>query len=204
MGFSRLAASMDPPSPVAPAPTTVCSSSMNSTIRPVSPSLAALTSASTLFRRSSNSPRYLAPATREAMSRAISLVERSGAGTSPFTMRWARPSTMAVLPTPGSPIRTGLFLVRRHRTRMVRRISSSRPMTGSSLAARAVRSSPYLARASICWSPVSESTGRPPPAARISSRARVRDARVTPASSHAAATSLDSASRAVNRRSTPR
>src|SRR5436305_78431 len=28
-------------------------------------------------------------------------------------MRWARPSTTAVLPTPGSPISTGLFLVRR-------------------------------------------------------------------------------------------
>ena len=28
-------------------------------------------------------------------------------------MRCASPSTMAVLPTPGSPIRTGLFLVRR-------------------------------------------------------------------------------------------
>ena len=34
-------------------------------------------------------------------------------GTSPLTMRSARPSTMAVLPTPGSPISTGLFLVRR-------------------------------------------------------------------------------------------
>jgi hypothetical protein len=39
------------------------------------------------------------------------------------TMRWARPSTMAVLPTPGSPMRTGLFLVRRERTWMARRIS---------------------------------------------------------------------------------
>jgi hypothetical protein len=29
------------------------------------------------------------------------------------TMRCASPSTMAVLPTPGSPMRTGLFLVRR-------------------------------------------------------------------------------------------
>ena len=34
----------------------------------------------------------------------------------PLTMRWARPSTMAVLPTPGSPISTGLFFVRRERT----------------------------------------------------------------------------------------
>jgi hypothetical protein len=31
-------------------------------------------------------------------------------GTSPLMMRWARPSTMAVLPTPGSPMSTGLFL----------------------------------------------------------------------------------------------
>ncbi len=56
-------------------------------------------------------------------------------GTSPSTMRRARPSTMAVLPTPGSPISTGLFLVRRDSTWMTRRISSSRPMTGSSLPA---------------------------------------------------------------------
>ena len=54
-------------------------------------------------------------------------------GTSPRTMRWASPSTIAVLPTPGSPISTGLFLVRRDSTWMTRRISSSRPMTGSSL-----------------------------------------------------------------------
>ena len=51
------------------------------------------------------------------------------------TMRRARPSTIAVLPTPGSPIRTGLFFVRRERTWMTRRISSSRPMTGSILSA---------------------------------------------------------------------
>ncbi len=36
-------------------------------------------------------------------------------GTSSATIRWAIPSTMAVLPTPGSPIKTGLFLVRRLR-----------------------------------------------------------------------------------------
>src|SRR5438477_81045 len=48
-------------------------------------------------------------------------------------MRCARPSTTAVLPTPGSPIRTGLFLVRRERICMIRSISVSRPTTGSSL-----------------------------------------------------------------------
>ena len=56
---------------------------------------------------------------------------------------------MAVLPTPGSPMSTGLFLVRRLSTWMTRRISSSRPMTGSSLPARAasVRSRPYFSSA---------------------------------------------------------
>ena len=55
-GFSRLPA-LGLPS-VWPAPTMVCSSSMN---RITLPSLAA-TSRSTAFRRSSNSPRNLAPA----------------------------------------------------------------------------------------------------------------------------------------------
>ena len=62
---------------------------------------------------------------------------RSDSGTSPATIRWARPSTTAVLPTPGSPISTGLFLVRRDSTCTTRRISVSRPMTGSSLPSRA-------------------------------------------------------------------
>ena len=44
----------------------------------------------------------------------ISLSSRLG-GTLPSTSRWAMPSAMAVLPTPGSPIRQGLFLVRRLR-----------------------------------------------------------------------------------------
>ena len=44
---------------------------------------------------------------------------------------------MAVLPTPGSPISTGLFFVRRDSTCMTRSISFSRPMTGSSFLSRA-------------------------------------------------------------------
>jgi hypothetical protein len=52
-------------------------------------------------------------------------------------MRWLNPSTMAVLPTPGSPMRTGLFLVRRDSTCITRSISRSRPMTGSSFFSRA-------------------------------------------------------------------
>ena len=71
------------------------------------------TSFSTALSRSSNSPRYLAPAISAPMSSATMRLSFSPSGTSPRTMRWARPSTMAVLPTPGSPISTGLFLVRR-------------------------------------------------------------------------------------------
>ncbi len=129
----------------APAPTRVCSSSMKVTTSPS----ASVISLRTALRRSSNSPRYLAPATMEPRSSEITRLPFSPSGTSPSMMRFARPSTIAVLPTPGSPISTGLFLVRRDRTWITRRISSSRPMTGSSLPSRAasVRSRPYLARA---------------------------------------------------------
>jgi hypothetical protein len=79
-------------------------------------------------------------------------------------MRWASPSTMAVLPTPGSPISTGLFLLRRCSTWMARRISSSRPITGSSLPwrARSVRSSVYFFSASRWLSPSALSMVWPP------------------------------------------
>ena len=92
----------------APAPTTVCSSSMKSTT-----SRERWISSSTPLSRSSNSPRYLAPATMPPRSSASTRLPRRISGTSTSTIFWARPSTMAVLPTPGSPMRTGLFLVRR-------------------------------------------------------------------------------------------
>src|SRR4029450_62890 len=85
---------------------------------------------STAFSRSSNSPRYLAPATSAPISRATIRLFFSPSGTSPRKTRPARPSTIAVLPTPGSPISTGLFLVRRDSTWITRRISSSRPIPG--------------------------------------------------------------------------
>ncbi len=73
-------------------------------------------------------------------------LSRSCSGTAPSTIAWARPSTIAVLPTPASPMSTGLFLVRRLRISIVCSISSARPMTGSSspLRARSVRSVPNL------------------------------------------------------------
>ncbi len=143
-GFNRFDASIAPSA--LPAPTSVCISSMNRMMPPA----AAVTSLSTAFSRSSNSPRYLAPAISAPMSSAINCLSFSDSGTSPLTMRSASPSAIAVLPTPGSPISTGLFLVRRDSTWMVRRISSSRPMTGSSLPARAsaVRSRAYFFSAS--------------------------------------------------------
>ena len=78
-----------------------------------------VTSLRNALRRSSNSPRNFAPAIIAPMSMAMTRLFLSDSGVTP-TIRRARPSTIAVLPTPGSPIRTGLFLVRRDRTCMVR------------------------------------------------------------------------------------
>ena len=143
IGFSMFAASTAPSA--APAPTIVCSSSMKRTISPA----AFWISASTAFSRSSNSPRYFAPARSAPTSSAQTRLPFSPSGTSPATIRCASPSTIAVFPTPGSPISTGLFFVRRERTWITRRTSSSRPMTGSSLpdSASAVRSRPYFSSA---------------------------------------------------------
>ena len=49
----------------------------------------------------------------------------------PVEMRSASPSASAVLPTPGSPTSSGLFLRRRHSTWTMRSISASRPISGS-------------------------------------------------------------------------
>ena len=81
IGFSMLEASIAPSA--APAPTTVCSSSMN---RMTCPSESA-TSFSTAFSRSSNSPRYFAPAMSAPMSSATMRLFLRPSGTSPRTMR---------------------------------------------------------------------------------------------------------------------
>ena len=130
IGFRIDAASIAPSA--APAPTSVCSSSMNKMMSP-----RVLISLSTFFSRSSKSPRYLEPATSAPRSRVYSCLSFRISGTSPLTIFCASPSTTAVLPTPGSPTSTGLFLVRRHSTCITRSISFSRPITGSSLPSRA-------------------------------------------------------------------
>ena len=101
--------------------------------------------------RSSNWPRYLVPATIMARSSTTIRLSASNSGTLPLITRWAKPSTMAVLPTPASPSSTGLFLVRRQRTWIARSISRSRPITGSSLfcLANSVRSRPKLSSAGV-------------------------------------------------------
>ncbi len=132
-GFSRLAASFWPSAP--PAPIIVCASSMNRMM-----GVGELrTSSITCFSRFSNSPFTPAPACRRPMSRLRRVTFLSGSGTSPSAMRCAKPSTTAVLPTPASPVRIGLFCRRRVRMSMIWRISKSRPRTGSILPALRVR-----------------------------------------------------------------
>ena len=107
--------------------------------------LAAANSSIIFLRRCSNSPRYLVPATTEAKSNASKRFPASTSEISPRAIFCASPSTIAVLPTPGSPIKTGLFLVRRAKICTRRSISSSRPITGSNwfLEAISVKSRVY-------------------------------------------------------------
>ncbi len=130
----------------APAPIMVCISSIN---KITSPDF--LISSITFFSRSSNSPRYFAPATMAARSRVTTLLSLSISGIFPSTILWAKPSTTAVLPTPGSPIRQGLFLVLLLSTCITRSISSSLPTTGSSLFsdASSVRCLPNLSKVGV-------------------------------------------------------
>src|ERR1700686_2204845 len=62
------------------------------------------------------------------MSSAKTVALRSTSGTSLWTMRRAKPSAIAVLPTPASPTNSGLFFCRLHSTWIVRLISDSRPL----------------------------------------------------------------------------
>ena len=124
VGLSILAASTAPSA--APAPTSMCNSS---TKRIQSP--AAFNSSKTFFNRSSNSPRYFVPATREPMSKVSRRLPVNVSGTSPLTIRWASNSAIAVLPTPGSPIKTGLFFVLRDKICTTRSNSVVRPTIGS-------------------------------------------------------------------------
>jgi ATP-dependent Clp protease ATP-binding subunit ClpB len=118
-GFNILDASIDPS--LAPAPTKVWSSSINKIISPSESEI----SFKIAFNRSSNSPRYFVPAIKDPKSREITFLSFKLSGTSCLAILKARPSTIAVLPTPGSPINTGLFLRLLDKTWITRLISSS-------------------------------------------------------------------------------
>ena len=154
IGFNILPASNAPS--VFPAPTMVWSSSIK---RIICPSLF-FTSSNTAFKRSSNSPRYFAPATSAPISNAKIFLSFNPCGTSPRTIRCASPSTTAVFPTPGSPIRTGLFFVFLERIRITFLISLSLPITGSSFwfLAFSTNSCPYFSNVSYVASGLSEVT----------------------------------------------
>ena len=81
--------------------------------------------------RSSNWPRYFVPATTAVMSRATTRLSNKMRETFFWIILKASPSTIADFPTPGSPIRIGLFFLRRLRIWAKRSISFSLPTTGS-------------------------------------------------------------------------
>mmetsp|Transcript_18538 Transcript_18538/g.48399 ORF Transcript_18538/g.48399 Transcript_18538/m.48399 type:complete len:333 (-) Transcript_18538:164-1162(-) len=147
-GFRMFPASMAPSA--APAPTKVCNSSIN---KMVFVSLEA--SATTSRNLSSNSPLYLVPATNRAISSVWTLAPFSFFGTSPSAIFWARPSAMAVLPTPASPTKQGFDFRLRSKIWTARAISSDLPTHGSSSPSRAnaVRSTPTEANVVSLSSP---------------------------------------------------
>mmetsp|Transcript_31395 Transcript_31395/g.67770 ORF Transcript_31395/g.67770 Transcript_31395/m.67770 type:complete len:217 (+) Transcript_31395:1634-2284(+) len=140
-GLRMLAASMAPSA--APAPIKVCTSSITRMM-----SSLCLISSMSFLSLSSNSPLYLVPATSRPMSSEITCFPSIVSGTSPPAIIWAKPSAMAVLPTPGSPMRQGLFFVLLPKICVTRWISFARPTTGSSLPSCAclVRLVPYSSR----------------------------------------------------------
>ena len=128
-----------------------------------------ITSLTTAFNLSSNSPLYFAPAIKALISRAITFLFCKDFGTSFLIILCAKASTIAVFPTPGSPKSIGLFLVLRIKICIKRSISSSLPITGSSLPSLAfkVKSIPNLFKLSKVSSLVLLSILRP--ALRLSS-----------------------------------
>ena len=125
-GFNTFAASIEPL--LFPAPTTLWTSSMNSITLSTS-----ISSSTTPLILSSNCPLYLVPATKEVKSKETILLSNNVLGASPCTILSAKPSTIVVLPTPGSPIITGLFFFFLANICATLLIESSLPITGSIL-----------------------------------------------------------------------
>jgi hypothetical protein len=123
-GLSRFDASIEPPM-VAPAPTMVWISSMKRIASGLLQRLEHRLQA--LFEL----PAKLGAREQRAHVEGVHLGPSSTAGTVASKMAFARPSAMAVLPTPGVAHVEGLFFRRRHSTWMVRSSSGARPMSGS-------------------------------------------------------------------------
>ena len=153
----RIPAASILPSAARPVPIKRCISSINRMISPL-PSA----SSSTFKSRSSNSPRYLVPATSELAESSIKRLPRNSGGTLPSTMRCANPVTMVVLPTPESPIKIGLLRSLSIKVWMSCRISFSRPMSGCNcfILACFVRSRPR--RSSTVFPPLMPPSGPMP------------------------------------------
>ena len=136
-GFKILAASTAPSA--APAPTIVWISSINKMTSPTF-----FTSFRHFFILSSKSPLYLAPAIMLVISKVTTLLFLSNSGTSFKIIFSANPSITAVFPTPGSPIKQGLFFVLLDKIWITLSISSFLPITGSNFPSLAclVKSAP--------------------------------------------------------------
>ena len=104
-GFSIFAASIDPG--VDPAPMSVCISSM----KIITSGLCSISFISARIR-SSNCPRYFVPATTPVKSSITTRLLKRIGDVRRFTISCASPSTIALLPTPGSPMSIGLFFLR--------------------------------------------------------------------------------------------
>ena len=170
-GLRMFAASTAPSA--APAPTSMCSSSMNriAVVRVahlLDDLLQALLELTAILRARDE---------RADVERQQALARAAVSGTSPATIRWASPSTIAVLPTPGSPISTGLFFVRRDRIWMTRsisvlapddRVELAGPGGGGEVDRRAGR--PWAS----CWRASSPAWGRPAAALRQDARGLAR------------------------------
>ena len=132
----------------APAPFMVCASSTNKI------QFFLLSSAPiTCLNFSSNSPRYLLPANSEPISKLHTSCPLINSGTRPATISCARPSMIAVLPTPGSPTMSTLALNRRASTVIISCSSVARPIMGSNcpFCACAVMLVQYSVRISSAW-----------------------------------------------------
>ena len=102
--------------------------------------------------RSSKSPLYFAPDSKAVKSREKINLFFKISGTRFLTKSFATPSTIAVFPTPASPIKHGLFFVFLERSCKTLSTSLSRPISGSFLLRSdvSVMFFPYLKRFGYC------------------------------------------------------